>query len=169
VTRAAQILGTITGGRFVISARHTTVGWKVLTGTEIGANVLAVCLGGLLTSTNLWWLVSNYGEHSYSCIGKPLPCLSYSKVEDPYALLGLALFLCVLALVLLATGFHVWTHSRVFLIALLGITGVYWIMLILSLAIFVAGYLLSGLALFIGCAAAVAAQLQRRVDVLTAS
>src|SRR3989442_15662853 len=105
----------MTGGRFVISPRHMTVGSMILTGTEIGANVLAVCLGGSLTSTNLWWLVSNYGEHSYSCVGKPLPCLSYSKVDDPYALLGLALLLCLLVLVLLATGFQVWTHSGVFL------------------------------------------------------
>ena|SRR2546430_10021599 len=159
----------MTAGRFIISLRRMSVGSKVLTGTEIGANVLAVCLGGLLTSGNLWSLVSNYGEHSYSCVGKPLPCLSYSKVEDPYALLGLALLLCVLAFVLLATGFHVWTHSGIFLIVLLGLAGVYWMMLILRFAIFVTGFVFSALTLLVGCLAAIAGQMLRKVDALTAS
>ena len=136
---------------------------------EIAGNALAICLGGFLTLTNFSWLVSNYGEHTYACDGKPLPCLSYSNVDDPYALVGLALLLCVLGLLLLATGLHIWRQRSIFLFVLLGVAGVYWAVLIASLAIFVMGYLLSGLALFIGCAAAVAAQLRRRAAAVTAS
>ncbi len=42
--------------------------------------------------------LSNYGEHTYSCVGKTLPCLTYSRVEDPGALLGLSVEVLVLGL-----------------------------------------------------------------------
>jgi len=142
---------------------------KVLAGIEIAGNLLAILLGGFLTSVNLWLLVSNYGEHSYSCVGKPLPCLTYSKVDDPYAVVGLALLLGVLGLLLLATGLHIRTRGTIWLFVLLGISGVYWLMLVVGLGVLILGSLLSGLLVLIGCAAAVAAQLARRVDALTAN
>jgi hypothetical protein len=142
---------------------------KVLASIEVAGSGLACCLGGLLTIADLWWLVSNYGEHTYSCGGKRLPCLTYSKVDDPYAIVGLALLLSILLLLVLATGLHARTHRTLWLFVLLGLAGVYWIILILSFAIFVTGFLFSALVLLVGCLAAVASQMLRRVDALTAS
>ena len=137
---------------------------KVLVAIEVAGNALALGLGGLLIWSRFWWLISNYGEHTYSCEGKPLPCLSYSKIDDPSALVGLAMLLSVLLLLLLATGLHVWTHRNIWLFAVLGLAGVYGIILIMSFAIFVTGLLFSALSLLVGCMAAVAGQLLRRVD-----
>jgi hypothetical protein len=142
---------------------------KVLTSLEVAANGLAICLGGVLTVTNLWWFVSNYGEHSYFCGGKPLPCLTYSKVDDPFAIVGLALLVSILCLLLITTALHVWKHRTPWLIALLSFAAAYWILLVIGLGIFVLGYLLSSLSLLVGCMAAVARQLLQRVEALTAS
>jgi hypothetical protein len=64
---------------------------------------LVVALAGLATGGSRY--LANYGEHSYSCIGKPTPCLSYSRVDDPGALVILAGLAGILILLL---GLAVW-------------------------------------------------------------
>jgi hypothetical protein len=138
----------------------------VLAATELIANLVAVVLGGLWTVINFGNLLAQYGEHSYSCVAKPLPCLAYSKVDDPFAVLELSLVLGILTLLLIFTVLHIRTRGRQWFLLMLGTTGSYWLLLIIGLGILIAGYVLSALAALIGGAAALADHLAKGVDSL---
>ena len=56
--------------------------------------------------------LAGYGEHHYSCNGMPLPCLSYSKVEDPSALMFLAVFAAAVGFLLTAAAWRIRRPSR---------------------------------------------------------
>jgi hypothetical protein len=59
---------------------------------------IAIALAGLAAGGSRY--LANYGEHYYSCAGKPTPCLTYSRVEDTGALTGLGGFAAILLLLL---------------------------------------------------------------------
>jgi hypothetical protein len=71
---------------------------------------IAIALAGL-ANVGVRFL-ANYGEHSYSCVGKPTPCLDYSRVDDPAALVTLAGLAAILAFLLALAIWRVWHPSQ---------------------------------------------------------